>query len=126
MKTIKLAGPLTLNQVYKALLPVGLALLGAVITYLKSGPLTSHESVSLFILAVTGVGTFFVPLLDTKWQSILKTGVAVLGAAAVALNTFLPGHVTGSDWLIVVFAGLNVLGGGIIPIPNPALSVQAD
>lgn len=69
------------------------------------------EVAQLVALVAGAVITFFVPLLSGPWAGGLKTGAAIVAAAATAIVPFaLQGGITAEQLTIVVLAVLNALG----------------
>jgi hypothetical protein len=69
------------------------------------------EVSQLVALVAGAVIVYFVPLLSGPWAGGLKTGAAVVAAAATAIVPFvLQGTITPEQWTIVALAVLNALG----------------
>ena len=69
------------------------------------------EVAQLVAIVAGAVITFLVPLLSGAWAGGLKTGAALLAAAATALAPFLiTGTISPEQWMVVALAVLNVLG----------------
>jgi hypothetical protein len=73
--------------------------------------LDAAEVAQLVALVAGAVIVYFVPLLSGPWAGGLKTGSAIVAAAATALVPFLlNGGLTPEQWTIVALAVLNALG----------------
>lgn len=73
--------------------------------------LDAAEVAQLIALVAGAVTVYFVPLLGGVWAGGLKTGAAIVAAAATALVPFLlQGTITPEQWTIVALAVLNALG----------------
>jgi hypothetical protein len=69
------------------------------------------EVAQLIALVAGAVIVYLVPLVPIRWSGALKTGAAVLAAAATAIFPFvLNGAITPEQWTIVALAALNALG----------------
>lgn len=82
--------------------------------FLKSAfadSLDAAEVAQLVALVAGAVITFLVPLLSGPWAGGLKTGAAIVAAAATAIVPFmLQGFISPEQWTIVILAVLNALG----------------
>lgn len=68
------------------------------------------EIVQFLTLVATTVTTGVVPLLDTRWQGVLKTGIEVVGVVIVAILPFwLDGGVNWSNGMLILVAILKAL-----------------
>lgn len=98
-------------QKYAAAL-VSIAL--AAVVFLQSAfadSLDVAEVAQLVAIVAGAIITFLVPLLGGSWAGGLKTGAAIIAAAATAVAPFLlTGTITPEQWMVVALAVLNVLG----------------
>lgn len=86
-----------------ALISFAVLVLGAVQAAASTGPFNAVIILQLVALALGSVLTYFLPLVDTKWQGALKTGVELLTAAiALVLPYVIEGHITGPQVLLVI------------------------
>lgn len=106
----------------KSLLYVLLAVAGVLVTALTDNVVTDAELVNIGIIGVGAVGVYAVPNFPEGPARILKTAVAFLAAALVALASFLSDGITTSEWLqiaVAAFAGI-----GVYIIPNEPTRVS--
>lgn len=76
-----------------------------------SDSLDAAEVAQLVALTAGAVTVYLVPLLGGVWAGGLKTGAAIIAAAATAIVPFvLQGNITPEQWTIVALAVLNALG----------------
>jgi len=99
----------------KSLLAIVAAALGILVTGLADDVLTAAELTNVAIAIVTALGVYLVPNLPSGPAAYLKFAVALLGAALVALSSFLDGGVSTSEWLQVALAGLTAIGVYVVP-----------
>ncbi len=100
----------------KSLLYVALAVVGVLVTALSDDVVSTAELVNIAIIGVGALGVYLVPNLPQNVAKYGKTIVAFIAAALVALNSFLDGGITASEWLqiaVAAFAGI-----GVFIIPN--------
>lgn len=95
--------------------------------------LDAAEVAQLVALVAGAVLVYLVPLVPIAWSGALKTGAAVLAAAATAVVPFiLQGTITPEQWTIVALAVLNALGVEVgvqarkSAIADPTVSALAD
>ncbi|MEU4016169.1 hypothetical protein AB0E56_13000 [Microbacterium sp. NPDC028030] len=103
----------------KSLLYVLLAIAGVLVTALTDNIVTTSELVNVGIVGVGAVGVYVVPNSPEGVARFLKTAVAFVAAALVALSSFLTDGITTSEWLqiaVAAFAGI-----GVYIIPNEAV-----
>jgi hypothetical protein len=89
-------------------------ILTAAVVFLQSAfvdELDAAEVAQLVAIVAGAFITYLVPLLSGRWAGALKTGAAILAAAATAIAPFvLQGRVTADQWMVVAFAVLSALG----------------
>ena len=89
-------------------------ILTAAVVFLQSAfvdELDAAEVAQLVAIVAGAIITYLVPLLPGSWAGGLKTGAAILAAAATAIAPFvLQGYVTAEQWMVVALAVLNALG----------------
>ena len=93
-----------------------LAVVGVLVTALTDDIITTAELVNVAIIGVGAVATYLAPNLPSGAGSVLKTIVAFIAAGLVALQSFLTGGITTSEWLqiaVAAFAGI-----GVYVVPN--------
>lgn len=106
----------------KSLLYVLLAVAGVLVTALTDNIVTTPELVNVGIIGVGAVGIYVVPNAPEGAARFLKTAVAFIAAALVALASFLSDGITTSEWLqiaVAAFAGI-----GVYIIPNEPASAS--
>lgn len=97
----------TLIQKYgAALLPAAITLFGALQVVLQDDVIDEVEGGQLIALVATLVVTYLVPLTNTSWAGVLKTGAAILGAVATLIIPLFNG---GADWNSIIVVALAVL-----------------
>jgi len=99
----------------KALLYIALAVVGVLVTALADDALSVDELVNVAIIGVGAVAVYLVPNLPSGAGAILKTIVAFLVAGLVALQSFLSGGITTTEWLQVAVAAFAGIGVYIVP-----------
>jgi hypothetical protein len=99
----------------KALLYIALAVVGVLVTALADETLSTAELINVAIIAAGAVTVYLVPNLPTGPGSVLKTLVAFTTAALVAVQSFLSGGITTTEWLQVAVAAFAGIGVYIIP-----------
>lgn len=100
----------------KSLLYIALATIGVLITALADNTVTTPELVNIAIVGVGAIAVYLVPNLAEGPGTVLKTIVAFVVAALVALQSFLSDGITASEWLqiaVAAFAGI-----GVFIMPN--------
>lgn len=98
-----------LSKYAAALLSIALVVVTAFVA-IPDGALSLGAVLQLAVLAVAAVGTYLVPVASVRWRGLMKTGVAIVGAALVAVVPFVTtGTITATGIAIVVLAGLNAL-----------------
>lgn len=107
----------------KSLLYVLLAIAGVLVTALTDNVVTTAELVNVGIIGVGAVGIYVVPNAPEGAARFMKTGVAFVAAALVALASFLSDGITTSEWLQIAVAAFAGIGVYIIPNESPASSV---
>lgn len=108
----------------KSLLYVLLAIAGVLVTALTDNIVTTPELVNVGIIGVGAVGVYVVPNAPEGAARFLKTAVAFVAAALVALASFLTDGITTAEWLqiaVAAFAGI-----GVYIIPNEPTRVVRD
>lgn len=99
----------TLKKYAPALLPIVII----VVTFLTSvgqRAITPGDLWQLAALVAGAVVTYLVPLSSGVWPGVLKTGAAIVAAAATAAVPLVTqGHLTYQNWLIIVLAALSAL-----------------
>ncbi|MDF2578482.1 MAG: hypothetical protein K0S49_61 [Microbacterium sp.] len=100
----------------KALLYIALAVVGVLVTALADELLSVDELVNVAIIGVGAITVYLVPNLPSGPGAILKTLVAFAVAGLVALQSFLTGGVSTTEWLQVAVAAF--AGVGVYVIPN--------
>ena len=91
-----------------AILSLAVVILTA-LTAAASGPVTLTTILQLAVLALGGVITYIVPILDGRWKGGVKTGVAVVAALVSAVIPLVGGGFTWQAVFIVVLAGVQAL-----------------
>ena len=95
----------------KSLLYIALAVVGVLITALADDALSVDELVNVVIIGVGAVTVYLVPNLPSGVGRYAKVIVAFIIAGLVALDSFLTGGVTMTEWLqiaVAAFAGVGV------------------
>ncbi|MBF4574664.1 hypothetical protein [Frondihabitans sp. VKM Ac-2883] len=102
----------TIGQRYApALISFAVLVFGAVQTAAATGPFNLVVILQLVALAVGTGSTYFLPLVDTKWQGAFKTGVElVTTAVALVLPFAIVGHITGPQILLVIVGLIKAIG----------------
>lgn len=106
----------------KSLLYVLLAVAGVLVTALTDNVVTTPELVNVGIIGVGAVGVYVVPNAPEGTARFLKTAVAFVAAALVALASFLTDGITASEWLQIAIAAFAGIGVYIIPNETAAAS----
>jgi len=92
-----------------ALLPIAIV----VVTFLTSvgqRAITPGDLWQLAALVAGAVVTYLVPLSSGPWPGILKTGAAIVAAAAAtAVPLVTQGHLTMQNWLIIALSAMSAL-----------------
>jgi len=108
----------------KSLLYIALAVVGVLITALADELVTVDELVNVGIIGVGAITVYLVPNLPEGVGRYAKVIVTFIVAGLVALQSFLTGGITMTEWLqiaVAAFAGI-----GVFVIPNePARTVPA-
>lgn len=99
----------------KSLLYVLLAIAGVLVTALADSVVTTSELINVGIIGVGAVGVYVVPNSPEGVARFLKTAVAFVAAALVALASFLSDGITASEWLQIAVAAFAGIGVYIIP-----------
>lgn len=99
----------------KSLLYVLLAVAGVLVTALTDNVVTTPELVNVAIIGVGAVGIYVVPNAPEGVARFMKTAVAFVAAALVALASFLSDGITTSEWLQIAVAAFAGIGVYIIP-----------
>lgn len=99
----------------KSLLYVLLAIAGVLVTALTDNVVTTPELVNVGIIGVGAVGVYVVPNAPEGAARFLKTAVAFVAAALVALASFLSDGITPAEWLHIAVAAFAGIGVYIIP-----------
>lgn len=107
----------------KSLLYVLLAVAGVLVTALTDNVVTTSELVNVGIIGVGAVGVYWVPNLPEGPAQYLKTVVAFVAAALVALSSFLSDGITPAEWLQIAIAAF--AGVGVYIIPNEPSTARA-
>lgn len=111
----------------KSLLYVLLAIAGVLVTALSDSVVTTDELVNIGIIGVGSVGVYVVPNAPEGVARFMKTAVAFLAAALVALASFLTDGITVAEWLQIAVAAFAGIGVYIIPNePTVQLEQGAD
>lgn len=98
-----------MSKYLAALLHILIVVLGALATGLDKG-LNLVAVVQLGILALGAVSVYLLPLIQWKYDGILKLAASAVSAALTALVPFLiQGNVTPSEWVTVILGALGVL-----------------
>lgn len=102
----------TIGQRYApALISFAVLVFGAIQTAAATGPFNLVVILQLVALAVGTGSTYFLPLVDTKWQGAFKTGVElVTTAVALVLPFAVVGHITGPQILLVIVGLIKAIG----------------
>jgi hypothetical protein len=104
-----------MKQYAKSLLYVLLAIAGVLVTALTDSVVTTGELVNVGIIGVGAVGVYVVPNAPEGVARFMKTAVAFIAAALVALSSFLSDGITVSEWLQIAIAAFAGIGVYIIP-----------
>lgn len=107
---------MNISHYAKALLYIALAVVGVLVTALADDVLTVDELVNVAIIGVGAITVYLVPNLPEGPGRFLKTAVAFVVAGLVAVQSFLSGGITTTEWLqvaIAAFAGI-----GVYVVPN--------
>lgn len=99
----------------KALLYIGLAVVGILITALADDTLSVDELVNVAIVGIGAIAVYLVPNLPSGPGAILKTIVAFLVAGLIAVQSFLSGGISTTEWLQVAVAAFAGIGVYIVP-----------
>jgi hypothetical protein len=106
----------------KSLLYIALAVVGVLVTALADELLTVDELVNVGIIGVGAITVYLVPNLPAGVGRYAKVIVTFVVAGLVALQSFLTGGITTTEWLqiaVAAFAGI-----GVYVIPNePAVKL---
>lgn len=113
-----------MNLYAKSLLYVLLAVAGVLVTALTDNIVTTPELVNVGIIGVGAVGIYVVPNAPEGAARFMKTAVAFVAAALVALSSFLSDGITPSEWLQIAIAAFAGIGVYIIPNEAPSVTVQ--
>ncbi|GAA3729982.1 hypothetical protein GCM10022239_03250 [Leifsonia bigeumensis] len=98
-----------LNKYLAALLSIAIVLITAFVA-IPDDQRTPATLWQLGILAAGAIATYLVPIVDGRWAGLLKTGAAIVAAVIGALIPLLgSGHLTVTQILVLILAGLNVL-----------------
>ncbi|MEX1078870.1 MAG: hypothetical protein WED09_07165 [Homoserinimonas sp.] len=98
-----------LNKYLAALLSIGIVVLTAFIA-IPEADRTPATIGQLVILALGAIVTYLVPLLESRWAGLFKTGSAVVAAVIAAAIPFLTaGGITAVQVAVVALAALNAL-----------------
>jgi hypothetical protein len=100
----------------KSLLYIALAVVGVLVTALADDVLTVDELVNVAIIGVGAITVYLVPNLPEGPGRYAKVTVTFIVAGLVALQSFLTGGITTTEWLqiaVAAFAGI-----GVYVIPN--------
>lgn len=102
-----------MDNPFKKYAPALLPIVIIVITFLTSvgqRPITAGDLWQLAALVAGAIVTYLVPLTGGVWPGLLKTGAAIVAAAATAaIPLVTQGHLTYQNWLIIVLAALSAL-----------------
>lgn len=115
--------PVPLTGVYaKAIVATLAAVLTVFAAALTDSVVSVVELANVGVALLTAVAVYWVPNAPVGWRQYAKAAVAVLGTALQALVPFLmTGVVTPAQWLLVLLAGIGVLGVGVVPnSPDPS------
>ncbi|MEP6477860.1 MAG: hypothetical protein ABJB03_00585 [Rhodoglobus sp.] len=105
---------MTLNKYAAALFHFALAVLAALATAFKAGPLTPTIIGQLVVFAIGTFVVWWVPLLNTRWQGLLKVIAAGAVAAVTAIVPLIVAHsFTLQDATVVVYAILGAVAAGL-------------
>lgn len=110
----------------KSLLYVLLAIAGVLVTALTDNVVTTPELVNVGIIGVGAVGIYVVPNAPEGAARFMKTAVAFVVAALVALASFLTDGITTSEWLQIAVAAFAGIGVYIIPNEPTRKSTHAE
>lgn len=99
----------------KAVLMIIASAVTILVAALSDNVVTVSELVNVAIAIVTAIGVYLVPNLADGAARYLKFGVAIVGAALVALSSALTDGVTISEWLQILLAALAAIGVVIVP-----------
>ncbi|WP_439593877.1 hypothetical protein [Microbacterium sp.] len=100
----------------KSLLYIALAVVGILITALADEVVSIDELVNIAIVGVGAITVYLVPNLPSGVGAYAKVIVTFIVAGLVALQSFLTGGITTTEWLqvaVAAFAGI-----GVYVIPN--------
>lgn len=115
---------MNISHYAKAIVYIGLAVVGVLVSALTDDVVTTAELVNVGIIGVGAVATYLVPNLPSGPGAYLKGAVAFTVAALVALQSLLTDGVTTAEWLqiaVAAFAGI-----GVVIVPNePAVPYVA-
>jgi len=107
-----LIAPTSITAYLKALVYVGLALVGFAVTALADNVITGEESLNFVIIGLGALVVYVVPNMPAGIAAYSKTIAAFIIAGVVMLISLLSGGVTLSEWLQVIiaaFAGIGTL-----------------
>lgn len=118
------AAPVTIATYAKALIYVGLALVGFAITALADNVITTEESLNFVIIGLGALVVYVVPNMPTGIAAYSKTIAAFIIAGIVMLLSLLSNGVTISEWLQVIVAAFAGIG-TLVPNRTPSDFVAA-
>lgn len=110
----------------KSLLYIALAVVGVLVTALADELLTVDELVNVAIIGVGAITVYLVPNLPSGVGRYAKTIVTFVVAGLVALQSFLTGGITITEWLQIAVAAFAGIGVYVIPNEPAKLTAGAD